>query len=94
MQEIKVEPEIVTPVLKSLKTKTMELETTNPNPEFTTSKLDFIEKIQSMEEKYYQMLLSYKTALLKVETNVEEAIEAYAETDENIAKQIGSLSAK
>lgn len=94
MQEIKVEPKIVTPVLKSLKTKTMELETTNPNPEFTTSKLDFIEKIQSMEEKYYQMLLSYKTALLKVETNVEEAIEAYAETDENIAKQIGSLSAK
>ena len=70
------------------------MDTTNPLPSFTTSKLDFLEKIQSIEEKYYQMLLDYKTTLLKVEADVEAAIESYAETDENIAKQIGTMSSK
>lgn len=94
MPEIKVEPEKVTPVLNSLRAKTTELDTTNPLPSFTTSKLDFLEKIQSIEEKYYRMLLDYKTTLLKVEADVEAAIESYAETDENIAKQIGTMSSK
>ena len=89
MPEINVHPEKVTPVLNSLKAKTEALETTNPSPNFSTSKLDFLEKIQSIEEKYYQTLNNYKTALTKVETNVEEAVQAYVETDENIANQMG-----
>ncbi len=91
MPEINIQPEKVTPVLNSLKAKTEELEITNPNPDFSTSKLDFLEKIQSIEEKYYQVLNNYKTALIKVETNVEEAVQAYVETDENIASQMESL---
>ncbi|MEN1967814.1 YwqI/YxiC family protein [Lentibacillus sp. N15] len=94
MPEINVQPEKVTPVLSNLKTKTQELETTNPNPSFSTSSLDFLEKMQAIEKKYYQALNDYKQALTKVETNVDESIQAYVETDENIANQIGPLPVK
>lgn len=94
MPEINVQPDKVTPVLKNLKAKTEELETTNPNPNFVTSKLDFLEKIQSIEEKYYNALHNYKTALIRAEKNVEEAVQAYVETDENIANQMGPLPVK
>lgn len=94
MPEIKVNPEEVTPVLDSLKTKTEELETTNPKTSFSTSELELIEKIQSIEDKYYLALNNYKNALTKVETNVQESIQAYVDTDENIAKQMGPLPVK
>lgn len=94
MPEINVQPEKVKPVLNNLKTQTEELETTKPNLSFSTSSLDFLEKVQAIEKKYYQALNDYKQALTKVETNVDESIRAYVETDENIANQIGPLPVK
>ncbi|GLO67483.1 MULTISPECIES: YwqI/YxiC family protein [Oceanobacillus] len=94
MPEIKVDPDKVTPILNNLKRKTEDLETSNPNPTFSTSDLDFLIKIQSIEENYYSTLNNYKDALIKVESSVDEAVQAYVETDENLAKQIGPLPVK
>ncbi|GGB38687.1 hypothetical protein F3157_10940 [Virgibacillus dakarensis] len=94
MPEINVQPEKVKPVLTSLKANTEELETTNPNPDFPTSVLDFLEKMKNIEEKYYQALNDYKAALIKVEKNVDEAVQAYVDTDENIANQTGPQPVK
>lgn len=94
MPEVKVDSDKVTPVLNNLKKKTEDLETTNPIPAFSTSDLDFLRKIQSIEESYYSTLTNYKDALITVESSVEEAIQAYVETDENLARQMGPLPVK
>ncbi|MFD2923802.1 YwqI/YxiC family protein [Halobacillus naozhouensis] len=88
MPEIKVKPNEVEPVLKRLKERTNDLNTTNPEPQFPTSILNFIERIHAIEDKYYQTLDTYKTTLIKVEDDISSSIETLVQTEQRLAQQM------
>ncbi|WP_060680869.1 YwqI/YxiC family protein [Virgibacillus halodenitrificans] len=89
MPEIKVNQSVVSPVLQQLNERTQDLDTTNPQPEFSLSTVNFIDKIQSVEESYYAAIKQYKSALLHVEKDIESSIQTYVEKDEQLAGQMG-----
>lgn len=90
MPEIKANSKKVDLVLERLKQRTENLKTSHSNPEFSTSTLNFLNKITSIEKKYYQALSQYKATLLKIEADIQSKIE----TDENSAIQMVSKPTK
>lgn len=88
MAEIKVNQEKVNSVLQQLKQRTEAINTTQPTLDFSTSSLNFLDKISSIETTYYQALTQYKTTLLKIEEDIQANIKTYLETDERIAQKI------
>ncbi|WP_243291282.1 YwqI/YxiC family protein [Bacillus sp. FJAT-47783] len=88
MPEIKVIKSDVEPVFQDLKAKINELDTTSPNADFIESKLDFIKKIESIEEQYYKTIQNYKTILQKSEHEAWSNIESFIEVEQNVARTI------
>ncbi|MEK5521117.1 MULTISPECIES: YwqI/YxiC family protein [Heyndrickxia] len=88
MPEIKVIKSEVEPVFQNLKEKTNELDTTNPKVEFSESKLDFIKKMEEIEEQYYETIKSFKTFLIKTNNDAWSSIESYIKLDQNLARSI------
>ncbi|WP_163527802.1 DUF5344 family protein [Halobacillus ihumii] len=88
MSEINIRPNEVEPVFKSLKERTTELNTTNPRPQFPTSTLNLIERIHTIEEKYYQTLDTYKTALIRVEDDISSNIDSFIQTEQRLSEQM------
>ncbi|RFA33350.1 hypothetical protein CAI16_15180 [Virgibacillus dokdonensis] len=91
MPEIKVNQTKITPVLQRLKQQTAELNTTPSSIEFSQSRLNLIEEIKTIEEKYYDAIEKYKKSLLKVEEDVEASINTYVEKDEQLASGFNNL---
>lgn len=89
MPEIKVNKSAVEGPFNQLKSSTGDLDTSQPNINFQTSKLDFIEKIESIEDQYYQTLSHYQNLLQKVEADAWSKIEEYFEVDESMSTSMG-----
>jgi|SRR5690625_756160 len=94
MPEIIVNREKVTSALERLKQCTEDITTLKSNPEFPTSTLNFLDKITSIEDKYYQALNQYKATLLKIEADIQSNIKTYIEDDESLAHQLDTKSTK
>jgi len=94
MPEIIINREEVNSALERLKQCIEDITASKSNPEFPTSTLNFLDKITSIEDKYYQALGQYKATLLKIETDIQSNIKTYIEADESLAHQMDANSTK
>jgi hypothetical protein len=88
MPEIKIEQSAAETVFNELKSKNNELNPVKPNLEFNQSKLHFIQKIEEMEETYYQTLNQYKNLLIKAETEAWSSITSFVQFEKSLGNDI------
>lgn len=88
MSEIKVIKSEVEDVFKELKNKINALDTSNPQIQFSVSKLDLTDQISQIEEKYYNILEHYKNLLVKIEQDAWASVEELLSTDQEVARRI------
>lgn len=90
MPEIKVNKGAAEGPFNNLKSSTGDLDASQQKVNLSVSKLDFIDKIENIEDQYYQTLSHYQKLLQKVEADAWSKIEEYFEVDENISVKMGS----
>ncbi|WLR42812.1 DUF5344 family protein [Bacillus carboniphilus] len=84
MADINIKQSDVEAAFNELKSRTGELNTTDSGVTFDQSKLDFINKIESMESTYYQLINQYKTFLLRVEEAATSSISDFIEYEKSL----------
>ncbi|MED3656264.1 DUF5344 family protein [Heyndrickxia sporothermodurans] len=85
MQEIKVVKSEIEPILRDLIAVTNRLDLNQPKTEFLKSTLSIINKIEDIEQNYYELLKKYKSLLLTTENEAWSAIERFIEAENKIA---------
>ncbi|WP_147533658.1 DUF5344 family protein [Bacillus marasmi] len=86
MPEIKVVKSEIESVIRELKAVTGRLDSTQTNPDFSISSLSLVNKIQDIEQRYYNLLNMYKNLLLATEDQVWTAIEEFIEAEKKLAE--------
>ncbi|MFD2922401.1 DUF5344 family protein [Halobacillus naozhouensis] len=94
MAEIKVDQSIAEPAFIDLKSKINDVDTTKPSLELNQSTLDFIQKIEEIENTYYQTILKYKDTLVKAENDSWSSIESFIQVEESIGSDISKGSGR
>ncbi|MCM3226122.1 DUF5344 family protein [Terribacillus saccharophilus] len=88
MAEIKIVEDQVKSVLDDIKGKTEGFDVSNPNISFKQSRLDALNELLDIEQKYYKVITQYKDLLLKTENEMRTQIEKLIEKDRELAEQI------
>jgi DNA repair ATPase RecN len=88
MAEIKIAQDEVKSALDDLKGKTEGFDTSNPNIKFQESRLDMLNEVINIEEKYYKAIETYKRLLLRTENEMRTQIDQLIEKDKELAEQI------
>jgi DNA repair ATPase RecN len=88
MSEIKVAQNEVKSALDDLKGKTEGFDVNNPDIKFQQSRLDMLNEVINIEEKYYKAIETYKKLLLRTENEMRTQINQLIERDKELAEQI------
>lgn len=88
MAEIKIVEDQVKSALDDLKGKTEGFDVSNPNISFQQSRLDALNELLDIEQKYYKVIEQYKDLLIKTENEMRTQIEQLIEKDRELAEQI------
>ncbi|GIN09030.1 YwqI/YxiC family protein [Shouchella clausii] len=87
MAEIKVNEAEALEVFENVANAANGFTPTNANIEMATSLLEFLEKVNQIEDGYKAQIQAYMEALNKMEQESQRLIKVYGETDRALANQ-------